>query len=209
MKKNDFRRMPKQERSRKRYEEILDVAASLFLHKGFDGSTTNEIAAQADISIGSVYQYFENKEAIVAALTERYTESLREVTDRVMGTEVNDLSTAPAIDLLFDPIVEFHAAHPEFRALWLASEFNRALRAPLLGMDREVLRRVEGLLQSRAPGISKERAHMVVTVLYLGLKALLALMGRSEDPEFRRKASAEVKRMLTVYVDDIIREQES
>ena len=50
---------------------------------------------------------------------------------------------------------------------------------------------------------------MVVTVMYLGLKALLALIGRSEDPAFKHQASAEVKRMLTAYVDDIIREQQT
>jgi AcrR family transcriptional regulator len=196
-----------QERSRKRYEEILDVAANLFLEKGFEGTTTNEIASRAGIPIGSVYQYFKNKEAIVAALSERYVEALRVVTDRVMDTEVTDLSTGPAIDRLFDPIVTFHASHPEFRSLWLASEFHRELRGPMILMDKEVLSRVEAILKLRAPGISPERARMVVTVIYLGLKALLALMGRSEDPAFRQQAAAEVKRMLTVYVDDIVREQ--
>jgi AcrR family transcriptional regulator len=199
--------MPKQARSQKRYEEILDAAANLFLKKGFDGTTTNEIASWADISIGSVYQYFKNKEDIVAALTERYVEDLRAVTDHIMETEVTDLSTRPAIDRLLDPIVKFHSSHPEFRSLWLASEFNRELRGPMLLMDKEVVRRVEGLLQSRSPGISRERAHMVVTVMYIGLKALLALIGRSEDPAFKHQAAAEVKRMLTAYVDDIIREQ--
>ena len=79
------RRIPKQERSRKRYEEILDTASNLFLEKGFDGATTNEIAARAGISIGSVYQYFDNKKAIVAGLTERYIATMAKITDEVMA----------------------------------------------------------------------------------------------------------------------------
>lgn len=62
MKKVDSRRVPKQERSRRRVEEILDAAANLFLTNGFERTTTNEVAERAGISIGSVYQYFENKE---------------------------------------------------------------------------------------------------------------------------------------------------
>jgi AcrR family transcriptional regulator len=72
MKKAQDRRVPKQERSRKRYEEILDAAANLFLEKGFDSATTNEMADRAGVPIESLCQYFENKEAIVAALIERY-----------------------------------------------------------------------------------------------------------------------------------------
>jgi hypothetical protein len=45
MKKSDFRRMPKQERSRKRHEEILETTANLFSEKEFDEITTNEIAS--------------------------------------------------------------------------------------------------------------------------------------------------------------------
>ena len=45
MKKSDFRRMPKQKRSRKGYEEILETTANLFSGKEFDGITTNEIAS--------------------------------------------------------------------------------------------------------------------------------------------------------------------
>ena len=61
MNKTDYRRTPKQERSQERYAKILDTAANLFLDKGFDGTTTNEIARRAEISIGSLYQYFDNK----------------------------------------------------------------------------------------------------------------------------------------------------
>ena len=53
------------------------IAAKVFFEKGFDGAATNEIAALAGLPIGSVYRYFKNKEAIVAALTTRYVSALR------------------------------------------------------------------------------------------------------------------------------------
>ena len=48
---------------------------------------------------------------------------------------------------------------------------------------------------------------MVVTVMHLTLKGLLALLGRTENPKFKNDAAAEVKRMMTAYVDDVIKEK--
>ncbi|UCG51678.1 MAG: TetR/AcrR family transcriptional regulator [Candidatus Latescibacterota bacterium] len=209
MEKANFRRAPKQARSRERYKKILDTAANLFFEKGFDGATTNEIAHRAGISIGSLYQYFDNKEAIVAALTDRYVEALKDVTVDVITTDVEDLPTAPAVDRLLDPILKFHSAHPEFRPLWLGAEVSQELKDSMQAMDDEVVRRVGALLEARAPKIPRERARMVVTVMHLGLKSLLGLFGRSDTPRLKALAAAEMKRMFTAYVDQVIREQES
>jgi len=208
MERPEHRRVPKQERSRKKYEEILDTAANLFLEKGFEGTTTNEIAARAGISIGSVYQYFDNKEAIVSGLTGRYIATMAKITDEVMATEVaDDLPIAIGVGRVLDPIIEFHASHPEFRLLWTGADRSPELRYSVRGMDDEVVRRAERLLRSRAPGISNERARLVVGMMHLGLKALLNLIGRSNDTKFNDRATAEVKRMLSVYVGDVIREE--
>ena len=91
MENSNSRRKPKQARSQERFDKILDTAANLFAKKGFEATTTNEIAKEAAISIGSVYQYFDDKKGIAEALTARYVEALREVTDAVMVTDVADL----------------------------------------------------------------------------------------------------------------------
>jgi len=208
LKKVNHRRIPKQARGLQRYERILDAAANLFSENGFEVTTTNEIAARAGTSIGSVYQYFGNKEAIVAALSTRYVSALRDVTETVLGAGVNDLGTAAAADRLLDPIIAFHAQHPEFRLLWLGTELSDTLKSAMKDMDDEVVGRVERLLEARAPRISHERAHVVVTAMHLALKALLALIGRPENAGFKDRVAAEVKHMLTAYIDEVIREQE-
>jgi AcrR family transcriptional regulator len=70
--KSTERQSPKQERSRRRYDHILQVAAQLFEAQGIEAVSTNHIAAEAGISIGSLYQFFPNKEAIIEALIERF-----------------------------------------------------------------------------------------------------------------------------------------
>ncbi len=207
MAENDSRRVPKQTRSQERFDKIIEVAANLFLEKGFDGATTNEIARRADISIGSLYQYFNNKESIVAALADRYVKALREVTADVVGTDIAELSTATAVDALLDPILEFHLSFPEFRMLWLGTEVSPELRANMRAMDDELTGRVEELLKARVPSISSEDAKIVVTAMKVAVKSLLGLLGRSDSVSFKARAATEIKRMLTLYIDDVIREQ--
>jgi AcrR family transcriptional regulator len=72
-----LRRVPKQERSRERIDEILKVSMELIGQKGIDAVTMKEIAALSGGPIASVYQYFPNKSAIIAMLHDRYVEEVR------------------------------------------------------------------------------------------------------------------------------------
>ncbi|OLT42353.1 hypothetical protein BJF85_23140 [Saccharomonospora sp. CUA-673] len=65
------RKHPRQQRSRATVEAVLEAAAQVFEREGM-AATTNRIAERAGFSIGTVYQYFPNKHAILAALAERH-----------------------------------------------------------------------------------------------------------------------------------------
>ncbi|MEJ2720948.1 MAG: hypothetical protein P8181_07375, partial [bacterium] len=145
----------------------------------------------------------------VAALADRYVDAFREVTADVVRTDVAELSTEAAVDALLDPILEFHLSFPEFRMLWLGTEVSPELRASMRAMDDELTGRVEELLESRVPGISSEDAKIVVTVMEVAVKSLLALLGRSDRSENKTRVVTEVKRMLVLYVEDLIHGQES
>ena len=69
------RKQPKQQRSAETRQRILDAAARVFAEFGYRGGTTNRIAEAANISIGSLYQYFPNKDAILAALTDAHIDA--------------------------------------------------------------------------------------------------------------------------------------
>ena len=209
MEKSNFRRKPKQARSQERYDRILDTAANLFLEKGFDATSTNEIAKEAAISIGSVYQYFDDKKGIAKALTERYVKALREITDAVLATDVADLPNQDAIPMLMAPILDFHFRHPTFRSLWLATEGSPELRASMEAMDDEVRGRVQKLFEDRAPGIPREKARVGVAVMHLALQALLGAIARSDDTEFNEKATSEMLEMIAAYVDKVALEHQS
>lgn len=67
------RKSASQERSRLTVDTILEATARVLMKEGYDRASTNKIAAEAGVSIGSIYQYFPSKEALVAAVSERHS----------------------------------------------------------------------------------------------------------------------------------------
>jgi AcrR family transcriptional regulator len=110
------RRKPKQARARDTVEVLLEAAARVLAQHGYSSATTNRIAATAGVSVGTVYEYFENKEAIFDSLIRRELDAL------VAAFRAQDLGPeAPLIDVLRGLIASGMAAMPHgpelFRAL--------------------------------------------------------------------------------------------
>ncbi|MDN3351316.1 TetR/AcrR family transcriptional regulator [Actinomadura sp. DC4] len=70
------RKTPRQRRSRQMVERIVEATTRVLTEHGYDGASTNRIAAEAGISSGSLYQYFPNKDAIVVAVLDRFADDL-------------------------------------------------------------------------------------------------------------------------------------
>ncbi|MEL6186334.1 MAG: TetR/AcrR family transcriptional regulator, partial [Myxococcota bacterium] len=70
-------REPLQSRSRQVVEKLLEAAAHRFGQDGFERTSVRSIAADAGVPVGSVYQFFRDKEAVLETLTDRYVASVR------------------------------------------------------------------------------------------------------------------------------------
>lgn len=87
-----LRKRPRQARSEATVSAILEATAQVLVEEGYDRASTNRVAKRAGVSIGSVYQYFPNKEALVGELVDRYS---NEITQMVMGYLGGDLDVPP------------------------------------------------------------------------------------------------------------------
>lgn len=65
-----LRRMPKQKRAMEKYHAILDAAIVVLAREGYDGTNTSNIAKESGVAVGSLYEYFPNKESIFRAFLE-------------------------------------------------------------------------------------------------------------------------------------------
>lgn len=102
------RKSPSQERSRRTVERILDAATRIFHEHGYAGSTTNDIADEANLSIGSLYQYFPNKDALLATLTKRHIEMATESLTSLLTTLPADTGFEAVLRVVVDFLVEQH-----------------------------------------------------------------------------------------------------
>lgn len=104
------RKQPRQERARQTVERILDTAAEVFSDRGYP-ATTNDIADAARISIGSLYQYFPNKDALLVALAERHVEQVSSVVElHAADLDRAELTLEQLVGDMIDLVVGLHEA---------------------------------------------------------------------------------------------------
>ncbi|WP_437504194.1 TetR/AcrR family transcriptional regulator [Sorangium sp. So ce1099] len=126
------RKEPRQARSRFLVETIVEAAARVFDEHGYDGANTNRIARIAGVSVGSVYQYFPNKDALVTALHERHVRQMLRLLEQV-GAVDGGASLREATEVLVARGLEVHRTEPRLQRLLHADlptlEQRRALSA--------------------------------------------------------------------------------
>lgn len=114
------RRKPSQERSRDRVERILDATAALLGDTPADKITTAAIAEEAGVPIGSVYQYFPNKLAVLAELARRVMEEVDLKTASLIQEDFGVLPWDQAIDRAIDATIQGYAEQPGYAQLLLS-----------------------------------------------------------------------------------------
>ena len=173
------RRVPQQERGTRRVAQLLEAASAVFAEVGYDAATMTAIAERAAASIGAVYQYFPNKEAIVLALRNQYGNEM-EAHWTVVEEFPAGMSVPQIAHRLVDLMVEFVEQHPAFFAVLDAPiKYTRDAQA------RQRLRlRLATVFRSRNPSLSPESAYRMANIslqIIKGMNVLYAEAGRSTE----------------------------
>ena len=127
-----LRRVPVQGRSLARVHRMLDACATLVDEVGYDGLTTTLLAERAGVAIGSVYQFFPDKRAVVQALTQRNLDAYVER----LSARIADGGLAKwwdAVDTAIDEYIDMHRHVPGFRTL----HFGDVVDSHLLDEERD------------------------------------------------------------------------
>jgi len=129
MKRQDSVREPVQGRSQQRVELILDACKSLILEHGCAGLKMGDIAATAGVSIASIYQYYPNKQAIVAALATHYLDVFREHVFNALEESPDNLDSLwDKVVQLTDDYYRLHLLDPVVRDVLIGSATDKTLR---------------------------------------------------------------------------------
>jgi AcrR family transcriptional regulator len=105
------RKSGSQQRSRLTVDALLEATARILIREGFDKASTNRIAEVAGVSVGSLYQYFPGKEALVAALIDRHRHEIMQVVRGELAEALN-LPVEQAMRKLVEVAVKAHRIDP-------------------------------------------------------------------------------------------------
>ncbi len=188
------RRTPQQERGERRLAQLLEAAASVIAEAGYDGATMTEIAERANASIGALYQYFPNKEAIVRALRQQYGDEI-ELLWMPLMTEASKLSIKQLVDRIFDVLIEYIERRPAYLMLLGAPVSYR--RSP--AAKNRLREHFAGLYREKRPEMTHEAAFRVANVTMQALKGMNALYAEAKGTE-KDEVVREFKLLLLSYL---------
>ena len=193
--------LPQTESSSDRRAQILDAALVCFAKRGFHQASMHDIAAEAGISVGLIYRYFENKEAVISAMADRHKKEISEVLQRARQAP----TLLESVEILFTA----HCCENEPRLLsaFVVDLYAEASRNPRVAdLVRDVLQTaMDGVtdLIARAPeaqaaahGLSPTELAELIYAVARGMLMLDVLRPQQMTAAERRERQLEVTRRL-------------
>lgn len=192
-----LRRAPVQARAKERIGRILDAAEQMFVEVGYSGATTNQVANRAGTSIGSVYEFFRNKQALARGVADRYLNELAGLFTSGAGTTSDGGSVT--ISMMVDALHAFYTEHPALGPLLHGGHDSEDLQLLAEAFHTSVVAYVERIITDHRPGVDPARR---VAVADMCAHVLLSVLDQATDkPEERQPALlAELKLLLTCYL---------
>ncbi len=158
------RKKPRQERSQATVDAILDATARVLCSTGYDRASTNRIALAAGVSVGSLYQYFPSKEALVAALVERHVDQMTSLVKRKLA-EVASAPIPVAVGHIIQGMFDAHAVDPKLHKVLIEQVPRVGRLEKLMSVEREVEVLVAAFLEARRTEIRRARVETAAFVL--------------------------------------------
>jgi len=198
------RKQPRQARSRQTVAAILQATAQVLMTNGYDGATTNLVAEKAGVSIGSLYEYFPNKESLVAALASVHVAELMARVDAVLSMPIDETPRA-VVAALIRAGLDAHRIDPALHKVLVEQVPRIGTLAASLDISSVLQRKIEGDLRRRAPRLPAARVRMIALVLETCIEALThrAVVDAPdwlETGEIEREAL----RLLEPYIDQAL-----
>lgn len=198
-----LRRVPVQGRSVARVQRMLDACAELVDEVGYEGLTTTLLAERAEVAIGSVYQFFPDKRAIVQALTLRNMEAyLERLANSWAGGSFADWWDG--VDAAIDEYIAMHRSVPGFRTL----HFGDVVDVHLLDEERDnnavIAGRVAQVLVEQFGVADTARLRFALEIAVEAADALIKLAFRRHpdgDDTVLGEAKALIREYLHRHVD--------
>jgi AcrR family transcriptional regulator len=189
-----------QARGRRRVDAILNAAEQVLAEAGYDGASTNAIAARANTSIGSIYQFFPNKDAIMQAVGLRYLERCGGLFAPLLSAEAAALPMEEWIDRIVDTLDIVQSSNVGFKELFCSAATTAELADADNAMHRRYVDGLDSVLALRIPALDPERRLVCAELSVRTSEALMSLLADSTGDR-RAIVLSEIKALLTAYME--------
>lgn len=166
------RKQPRQARSRETVNAILHAAAQVLTKHGYAAATTNHIAARAGVSIGSLYEYFPSKDAILVALTEAHIAEGEAILAEVWTQVHTSGDTAEVVRRFARAMFDLHARDRVLhRLLFEETPLPRRTRQRVAAIEDAITARLADYLRMR-PDLTRRDPDLAAAVIVQCIEAL-------------------------------------
>ncbi len=187
------RRVPRQQRGRRRVERLLQAAEREIARAGYDAATMSAIAHRAGSCVGSLYQFFPNKEALVEALRASYLEEHAKFWNGLQR-RLPAMSVEQLVNQLLDFPIAFVGKHPAFLPLLDLPPTAHSLRRRTVIRDR-----IADALRTARPQHGPAGLARTAAVVQQVVRSCLTLYGQAEG-ENQKTIVGEFRTMLSGYL---------
>lgn len=201
-----LRRPPRQERSQRRVDAILNATADLLVEVRYEALSTSAIASRAGISVGSLYQFFPNKEAVLYELGLRYLDDLRESSAALFTPDSVYVPLPIIAGRTVDWLVAFERSHPCFNQLFSGVWVNPELQEAETALMDDMIGKIAAILRGQAPKHDPAHLDRCAYVVMHIIKGLLPMI-EIDDPVLHGEAVKEFKRALLAYLTAVVTEE--
>ncbi len=178
-----LRRQPTQARSRERVERILQAAAALLAEGGPAALRPSDVAARAEVPIGSVYQYFADRNGLLEALVERYFAQVRDTLAAELAGRTTLDEVLAGLEAAARGWLALHRADPMWTQVLYGILGDKELQARNLADSQENADRLTAALLAVAPTADPTPLRDVVLVTNHLFPAALQLALAEPTPE--------------------------
>lgn len=162
----------KQDRAKATIETILLGAAQVLVKEGYEGTNTNRIAEVAGVSIGSIYQYFANKEAIIGELIEVHIQKVMDVFLDKYNT-LSTVSLKDGIRILIRSLLEARSVEPKLQRVFDEQLPKIGKLYRLREYEKQVVEMIKGYLQSKKSEVSVKNLEMAAFISVHAVEAVI------------------------------------
>ena len=166
------RNQPRQPRSRATVGVILDAAIRVLDREGLEALTTSRVAEVAGVSVGTLYQYFAHRDAIIDALQDRELERAGQMLERVLKNPANASDREVASSVVGE-LLQLYRAAPALHRVLAVEGLRYTTPERVLAVDARSVAMVKAFLSMAGPRIRETNLEAAAFVVYQSVRATM------------------------------------